>query len=119
MLGRELRYSQEIVVGELAGWNDWREDWGREEMRRLARAVVVRERERLKGMQRVLRVLKGGLRKFSFPFPVRREIWLSRGIYVPFDSLTGYGANGCIIIDIRLDRRGVEQSVIPLGGTHI
>ena len=58
-LGKELRYSQEIVVGELAGWNDWREGWGREEMRRLARGVVVREKERLRGMQRALRALKG------------------------------------------------------------
>jgi len=59
-MGKELRYSQEIVVGELAGWNDWREGWGREEMKRLVRGVVVRERERLRGMQRTLRTLKGG-----------------------------------------------------------
>ncbi|OAP60653.1 hypothetical protein AYL99_05655 [Fonsecaea erecta] len=58
-VGRELRYSQEVVVGELAGWTTWRQEWGRAEMKRLARGIVVREQERLKGMQRVLRALKG------------------------------------------------------------
>ena len=28
-LGKELRYVQEVVVGELAGWNDWRGKLGR------------------------------------------------------------------------------------------
>lgn len=58
-LGRELRYTQEIVVSELAGWTTWREEWGREEMKRLVKGVVVRERERLKSMQRALRAIKG------------------------------------------------------------
>ncbi|KIW95336.1 uncharacterized protein Z519_03920 [Cladophialophora bantiana CBS 173.52] len=58
-LGRELRYTQEVVVGELAGWTTWRQEWGRGEMKRLVRGIVVRERERLKGMQRALRTLKG------------------------------------------------------------
>ncbi|OQU96804.1 Ankyrin repeat-containing protein [Cladophialophora immunda] len=58
-LGRELRYSQEVVVGELAGWTTWRQEWGRAEMKRLARGIVVREQERLRGMQRILRALKG------------------------------------------------------------
>jgi small subunit ribosomal protein S11 len=58
--GKELRYTQEVVVGELAGWTTWREQWGREEIKRLARDVVVKERERLKCMQRALRALKTG-----------------------------------------------------------
>ncbi|KAJ9646291.1 uncharacterized protein PV06_02102 [Exophiala oligosperma] len=58
MLGRELRYTQEVVVSELAGWTTWRESWGKEEVKRLASAMVVRERERLNGMQRALRALK-------------------------------------------------------------
>jgi hypothetical protein len=57
-LGRELRYTQEVVVGELAGWNDWRETWGVDEMKRMARGMVVRERERLRAMQRALRVIR-------------------------------------------------------------
>ncbi|KAK4939626.1 hypothetical protein LTR10_020126 [Elasticomyces elasticus] len=57
-LGKELRYTQEIVVGELAGWTTWREEWGRDEIKRLARNTVIKEKERLKCMQRALRALK-------------------------------------------------------------
>lgn len=57
-LGKELRYTQEIVVSELAGWTTWREEWGKDEIRRLARNMVVKEKERLKCMQRALRALK-------------------------------------------------------------
>lgn len=53
--GKELRYTQEVVLGELAGWTSWREQWGRNEIRRFARATLVRERERLKNMQSTLR----------------------------------------------------------------
>lgn len=59
-LGRELRYTQEVVVSELAGWTTWREEWGKEEVKRLARGMVVRERERLKGMERAFRALREG-----------------------------------------------------------
>ncbi|EXJ58746.1 hypothetical protein A1O7_06176 [Cladophialophora yegresii CBS 114405] len=58
-LGRELRYTNEVVVGELAGWNDWREGWGREEVKRMVRQTVVLERERLRAMQRAMRAIKG------------------------------------------------------------
>lgn len=57
--GRELRYTQEVVLGELAGWTSWREEWGRNEVRRFARNMVVQEREKLKGMVKAL----GSLRK--------------------------------------------------------
>ena len=56
--GKELRYTKEVVVGELAGWTTWREEWSREEIKKLVRGTVVRERERLKGMQRALRAMK-------------------------------------------------------------
>lgn len=59
-LGKEVRYTQEIVVGELAGWTTWREDWAKGEIRRLAQDLVVREKERLRCMQRALRALKQG-----------------------------------------------------------
>lgn len=56
--GKELRYTQEVVLGELAGWTSWREQWGRNEIRRFARATLVKERERLKNMQRELDKLR-------------------------------------------------------------
>lgn len=59
-LGRELRYTQEVVMGELAGWTSWRAGFGKEEIKRFVRGSVVRERERLRGMERVLRGLKEG-----------------------------------------------------------
>ena len=59
-LGRELRYTQEVVMGELAGWTSWRAGFGKEEIKRFVRGNVVRERERLRGMERVLRGLKEG-----------------------------------------------------------
>lgn len=52
--GRMLRYTQDIVLDELAGWTTWREQEGRKEIRRFAEKTVVREREKLKGMLRVL-----------------------------------------------------------------
>lgn len=52
--GKELRYTQEVVLGELAGWTSWREQLGKNEIKRFARAMLVKERERLKNMQRVL-----------------------------------------------------------------
>lgn len=58
--GRLLRYTQEVVLGELAGWTSWKSGYGGEEVRRLVRGTVVRERERLKSMQRVLRGLQEG-----------------------------------------------------------
>ena len=59
-LGRELRYTQEIVVGELAGWTSWRSGYGKEEIKRYVKHTVVKERERLRGMQRTLEALKEG-----------------------------------------------------------
>jgi ankyrin repeat protein len=56
-LGKELRYTREVVVGELAGWTEWRARAGREGVREFVRRTVVRERERLKGLERVV----GGL----------------------------------------------------------
>lgn len=56
--GKELRYTQEVIVGELAGWTTWREEFGRQEIKRLAKMSVIREKERLRSMQRVLRNLK-------------------------------------------------------------
>lgn len=59
-LCRELRYAQQTVAGELAGWRDMHERMGRIAIRELARGMVVGERMRLDGMVRALRVVRGG-----------------------------------------------------------
>ncbi len=57
-LGKELRYTQQVVAGELAGWQEWRAREARRAVRDLVRGMVVRERTRLEGIQRALRRLR-------------------------------------------------------------
>lgn len=57
-LSRELRYTQQTVAAELAGWQDMHERMGRRAIRELARGMVVVEKMRLEGMRRALRKLK-------------------------------------------------------------
>ncbi|KAF3769017.1 hypothetical protein M406DRAFT_337322 [Cryphonectria parasitica EP155] len=57
-LSRELRYTQQTVAAELAGWQDMHEKMGRRAIRELARGMVVVEKMRLEGMRRALRKLK-------------------------------------------------------------
>ncbi|KID86392.1 VPS9 domain protein [Metarhizium guizhouense ARSEF 977] len=57
-LSRELRYTQQTVAGELAGWQDMHEKMGRRAIREFARAMVVQERTRLDGMVRALRKVR-------------------------------------------------------------
>jgi hypothetical protein len=59
-LSRELRYAQQTVAGELAGWRDMHERMGRRAIRELARGMVICERIRLDGMQRALRIVREG-----------------------------------------------------------
>ncbi|KHN98622.1 VPS9 domain protein [Metarhizium album ARSEF 1941] len=54
-LSRELRYTQQTVAGELAGWQDMHDKMGRRAIREFARAMVVQERMRLDGIVRALR----------------------------------------------------------------
>lgn len=54
-LGRELRHTQVVVAGELAGWQELHERLGRRAIRELARGMVTAERMRLEGIQRALR----------------------------------------------------------------
>lgn len=56
-LSRELRYTQQTVAMELAGWQDMHERMGRRAIRELARGMVVMEKMRLEGMKRALRKL--------------------------------------------------------------
>lgn len=57
-LERELRYSQQVVAGELAGWQEWKVGREREAVRELVRGMVVLEKQRLDGMRRALRALR-------------------------------------------------------------
>lgn len=57
-LERELRYSQQVVAGELAGWQEWKVKRERESVRELVRGMVTLERQRLEGMRRALRALR-------------------------------------------------------------
>ncbi|KAL1792210.1 hypothetical protein ACET3X_009961 [Alternaria dauci] len=56
-LGRELRYTQQVVAQELASWQENRVETGRAALRELARRMVVVERARLEGMRRAVRGL--------------------------------------------------------------
>ncbi|KAK4128855.1 hypothetical protein N657DRAFT_608652 [Parathielavia appendiculata] len=57
-LARELRYAQQTVAGELAGWREMHERIGRRAVRELARGMVIAERCRLEGMVRALRAVR-------------------------------------------------------------
>jgi hypothetical protein len=57
-ISRELRYSQQVVAGELAGWQDMHEKMGRRSIKEFARGMIILERGRLDGMRRALRKLK-------------------------------------------------------------
>lgn len=57
-LGRELRYTQQVVAAELAGWQDLHEKMGRKAIRDLARGMLIKEKTALEGMQRAMRKLK-------------------------------------------------------------
>jgi hypothetical protein len=57
-LGRELRYTQQVVAAELAGWQDLHEKMGRRAIRELAKGMLIKERAALEGMKRAIRKLK-------------------------------------------------------------
>lgn len=58
ILGRELRYTQQVVASELAGWQDLHERMGRQAIKEFVQGMVVKERAALDGMTRILRRLK-------------------------------------------------------------
>ncbi|KAH6678018.1 hypothetical protein B0J14DRAFT_534051 [Halenospora varia] len=57
-VGRELRYTQQVVASELAGWQDLHEKMGRKALKDLARGMLTKERTALEGMKRALRKLR-------------------------------------------------------------
>jgi ankyrin repeat protein len=62
-LGRELRYTQQVVAQELASWQENRVETGRNALRELARRMCVVERARLESMKRAVRELGIGVPK--------------------------------------------------------
>lgn len=56
-LGRELRYTQQVVASELASWQESRVTMGRKALKDLARKMVVTEKARLESMKRAVRAL--------------------------------------------------------------
>jgi ankyrin repeat protein len=59
-LARELRYAQQTVAGELAGWRDMHERLGRRAIKDLARGMLIAEKARLEGLKRALRAVREG-----------------------------------------------------------
>lgn len=57
-LGSELRYTQQTVAAELAGWQEEHVRAGRNMLKAFARGMVVQERARLESMKRALRELR-------------------------------------------------------------
>jgi len=55
-LGRELRYTQTVVAGELAAWEEHRASTGRKACITFARRTLVIEKERLQGLIRASRM---------------------------------------------------------------
>lgn len=60
-LSRELRYTQQTVAAELAGWQSMHDKMTKRAIRDYARGMVLQERMRLEGMTRALRVLRTGV----------------------------------------------------------
>lgn len=54
-IGCELRYTQQTVAGELAGWQDLHAKTAKRALRRLVSGMVVREKDRLESMKRAVR----------------------------------------------------------------
>ena len=59
-LSRELRYTQQTVASELAGWQSMHEKMGRQAITDFVRGMVVMEKAKLDGMMRALRKVRNG-----------------------------------------------------------
>ena len=60
-MGKELRYTQSVVAGELAAWQAQREEMGKRAVRELVKGQVVREKERLRCLIRGVRGVLPGI----------------------------------------------------------
>lgn len=59
-LGKELKYTQQTVAQELAGWREVHEKVARRAIREMARGVVIAEKNRMDGLLRALRKVREG-----------------------------------------------------------
>ncbi|KAJ6782613.1 hypothetical protein PWT90_00166 [Aphanocladium album] len=57
-MARELRYTQQTVAAELAGWQNMHDTMARRALREYARGMVLQDRMRLEGMTRALRAIQ-------------------------------------------------------------
>jgi hypothetical protein len=57
-LSKELRYTQNTVAAELAGWREMHEKLGRKAIRDMAKGMLIAERMHLQGLQRALRKIR-------------------------------------------------------------
>ena len=65
-VGSELRYTQQTVASELAGWQELHAKLGKRAVKTFARQMIVREKDRLERMKRAVRgvvELKEGSKK--------------------------------------------------------
>ncbi|KAI0521235.1 hypothetical protein F5B22DRAFT_634644 [Xylaria bambusicola] len=76
-LSKELRYTQQTVASELAGWQELHERMGRQAIKEFARSMLLIERERLQGIKRALRKLHDAPLGAS---PIAQAHWLSGSI---------------------------------------
>jgi hypothetical protein len=88
-LGKELRYTQQVVAGELAGWQEWRAREARRAVRDLVRGMVVRERARLEGMERASRRLRVEDPVAAVVAPVAARLPATIGVYSRPQSSSG------------------------------
>jgi len=100
--GKELRYTQQVVAGELASWQESRVEWGRSTLREFARKMVVSEKARLESMRRAVRELRVG--------KVKTEEVLAPSMHVP-DEIVSRGS----ITDVTDDEEGDLQAEDPRG----
>ena len=70
VLGRELRYTQQVVASELAGWQDLHEKMGRRAIKDLGKGMLIREKTTLEGMRRAIQRLKKGEVAHMSPAPL-------------------------------------------------
>ncbi|KAM0279437.1 hypothetical protein ACHAQH_004597 [Verticillium albo-atrum] len=94
-LGRELRYTQQVVAGELAGYHDLHEKMGRRAIRQFARGMIIQERIRLEGMTRLLRKLREaqGVNVAQLDVSGAASHGVSQPSEEPVDAAAGDGAD--------------------------
>ncbi len=57
-MARELRYTQQTVAAEMAGWQNMHDTMVRRALREYGRGMVLQEKMRLEGMKRALRAIR-------------------------------------------------------------